>query len=264
MPDFTPNPQLVLVSGNQLVAFMQATGTNSGPLMGMPASNKKVGFLGARYVVFADDGRMKEDWHIADMTTILHQTGNLKGVKLPMPPRVDLKPVMDKPEIVMATDSKTEADNVAVVTKLDEAYGKGDAKAVGELLTDDFTYRDNTMSGEMKGKDSSVKMLEAMNKAWSDKKWESKARFGAGDYVASIGTYSATNTGDMPMMKMKKTGKTTTTTMINIYHLTAGKVDSMWGFSNGYAWYVQMGIITPKTPEGGAAPAAEEPKKKTN
>jgi predicted ester cyclase len=256
IPDFTPQPQLVVANGNQMVAVMWATGTNSGPMMGMPPSNKKVSMLGARYVVFADDGRMKEDWHLADMTTVMAQIGAM-GKKPPMPVRIDEKPLMEKPEIVVATDSKTENDNVAMIKKANDAYVKGDTKALGEFLTDDFTYVDNTMPGEMKGKAANLKGIDQMSKAFSDRKWDEKALFGAGDFVASVGTFSATNTGDMPMMKLKKTGKTVSLTGINIFHITAGKIDKMWAFGNGFAFATQMGLVKmPAAPAGGEAPAA--------
>ena len=241
-PDWKPNPQLVLSNGNKSVGVMQVTATNGGPLMGQKATNKKMSVIGARYIVMSDDGKIKEEWHFVDQASILGQIGLAKP---PMKPRVDAKPLMDPPVMVTATDSKTENDNVATVAKMDEAYTKADTAGLVANLTDDFTMVDNTMPGEMKGKATAQKMLDEGAKAWTDRKWSSIDRFGAGDYVVSIGEMSSTNSGDMPSMKLKKTGKTVTMKTLMISHLTGGKIDKMWSFANGMAWYVQMGMMKP-------------------
>jgi len=174
-----------------------------------------------------------------------------------MPPRVDTKPLMETPVTVAATDSKTESDNVATVTKVDDAYIKGDVAAVLDGCSDDFTFMTNPMPGEMKGKAMGKKALEGGNKAWSDRKSNTIASFGAGDYVVTISEMTATNSGDFAMMKMKKTGKTVTTKSMMITHLTGGKVDKMWGFENSEAFYTQLGVMKPMMPPPAGAAAGQ-------
>jgi hypothetical protein len=67
--------------------------------------------------------------------------------------------------------------------------------------------------------------------------------FGAGDYVVDISTVSMKNTGDMPSMKLKKTGKTVTATTGSVFHVQQGKVANGLFFGNGMAMAMQLGMI---------------------
>ena len=51
------------------------TGTNTGSFMGMPATNKKVDFMGLDYVTLNSDGKVIEHWGFSDDLKMMQQLG---------------------------------------------------------------------------------------------------------------------------------------------------------------------------------------------
>ena len=72
-----------------------------------------------------------------------------------------------------------------------------------------------------------------------------KSAWGAGDYVVATGTWSGTNTGDMPGTKMKKTGKSVALQFVEVDRFAAGKTKNIWIFTNGAAAAAQLGMLPP-------------------
>jgi len=106
------------------------------------------------------------------------------------------------------------------------------------------------------GKKEALKGVEEMFKGFPDAKLDIKSVWGAGDYVVATGTWSGTNTGDVPSMKLKKTGKTVTQQFVEIDKFAAGKTKNIWLFSNGASAAAQLGLMPPP----GAAPKGKEAK----
>lgn len=64
------------MAGNNDMVFVQYhfTGTNTGPMMGMPANNKKVDYTGVDLIRFKD-GIASEHWDYGDNITFMKQMG---------------------------------------------------------------------------------------------------------------------------------------------------------------------------------------------
>jgi hypothetical protein len=107
------------------------------------------------------------------------------------------------------------------------------------------------MPADIKGKKANTKMMKEMMKAFTEGKVDEViARFGAGDYVVDISTSTMKNTGDMPSMKLKKTGKMITMTGGSVFHFTGGMVDRAMFFGNGLAFAQQLGMMPSGEGEG--------------
>ena len=74
-PDLRMDPVDVLPSGDKVVARVKATGTNTGELMGMPATGKSVDVQLIDIMRFGDDGLVHEHWGVFDAMAMMQQLG---------------------------------------------------------------------------------------------------------------------------------------------------------------------------------------------
>ena len=64
-----------VIEGDEKVAYQyNINGTHDGDFMGIPATGKKVSFIGMTFLN-AVDGKCKESWGLMDMMTIMQQLG---------------------------------------------------------------------------------------------------------------------------------------------------------------------------------------------
>ena len=126
-------------------------------------------------------------------------------------------------------------------------------------MTDDVVFSDLAAPADRVGKKEVSKANEEMFKGFPDSKIEQTAAWAAGDYVISTGRFSGTNTGDMPRMKLKKTGKAVNVEYYMVTKLAGGKVKNNWLFSNGMAFAGQLGMLPPPK-AAPAKPAAKDTK----
>lgn len=74
-PDEKTTIDQILVDSNMLVARSSVTGTNSGPMMGMPPTNKKMtGIMGIDMARW-DNGKFVEHWGVFDAMSMMTQLG---------------------------------------------------------------------------------------------------------------------------------------------------------------------------------------------
>jgi steroid delta-isomerase-like uncharacterized protein len=73
-PDLRLTVNTMATSGDTLLAYYTFTGTNSGMMMGMPATNKSVKVDGVDIVVFKD-GKAVEHWEVTDRLGMMKQLG---------------------------------------------------------------------------------------------------------------------------------------------------------------------------------------------
>src|SRR5262249_52883528 len=74
-PDLRMIPEDVIVGGDKVVARVLATGTQTGPLMGMPATGRRVQVKLIDITRFGSDGRALEHWGVFDQFGMLQQLG---------------------------------------------------------------------------------------------------------------------------------------------------------------------------------------------
>ena len=261
-PDATGEAQLTLVNGNNVVGVVLLRGTNTGtyvtPVGPVPSTGKKVGFLAAHSIELNDQGKAVKEVTAYDGGTVAGQLG-----LMPMPHRKVIETGWSEKPIVIASGSEVEKANLAAFSKGVEGFNKHDAGAALAAAADDVVFSKQSGPADLSGKKEVQKGLEESFKAFPDVKLDVKTAWSAGDYVVSTGTWSGTNTGDMPAMKMKKTGKPVLVHYIEIDKFVGGKTKNMWLFMNGAAAAAQLGLLppmaAPKGKEAKPGVAAKEP-----
>lgn len=73
-PDYKLTINDIIVSGDKASVLFTFTGTNSGEMMGMKATNKKVEVQGIDYLYFKN-GKATEHWGYIDMHKLMEQLG---------------------------------------------------------------------------------------------------------------------------------------------------------------------------------------------
>lgn len=73
-PDYHIEIEDLIVEGDRVVARERITGTNSGPLLGIPPTGRRF-CIDAIDIVRVDDGRIVEHWGLSDGTTMVRQLG---------------------------------------------------------------------------------------------------------------------------------------------------------------------------------------------
>jgi predicted ester cyclase len=257
MPDMKMQPQLVMVSGRNLLAVELLTGTNSAPLKDpsgkeMPATNKKVGMLLFHKLTLNDANLATEEWAYMDPTTMMGQLGELPPGAPPVRPAMD-KGLEGAPIVVVTADDAKEKTNLENAKKGIDAINAGKLADAMALMTADVVESDQSADKDRKG----AKEIEAGMKMWfgafKDAKISIDSAYAAGDYVVHLGKFSGTN--DKDMGKMKKTGKTVALDYAEIFLVKDGKAAQIWRFHSGMQLATQMGLM-PAPAAGSAAPAA--------
>lgn len=260
-PDLVGESELTIVSGNDILSVVLLKGTHKGALPGpqgdIPATNKKIGYLAVQHVQTTPDGRLiAKERFMYDGGTFMSQVG-----LSPAPARKPLEQGWTEKPSLISSGSEAEKANLAALGAYTGAFNKHDAAALAATVTDDVTFSDLASPADRVGKKEVSKANEEMFKGFPDAKIEQTAAWAAGDFVVSTGRFSGTNTGDMPSMKLKKTGKAVNVEYYMVSKIAGGKLKSNWLFSNGMAFAGQLGLLpAPKAAKPGAAPAGKDPK----
>jgi len=262
-PDTTGEVELTLLNGNTLVGLVLLRGTQTGtfvtPNGPVPPTGKKVGLYAAHIIELNDAGKAQKEIMADDGGTMAGQLGLMN-----MPHRKVVETGWAEKPIVIASGSDGEKANVAAFTKEVEGFNKHDAASAMGTAADDIVFSEMSAPADRVGKKEALKGVEEMFKGFPDAKLDIKSVWGAGDYVVATGTWTGTNTGDVPSMKLKKTGKAVTQQFVEIDKFTAGKTKNIWLFSNGASAAAQLGLLPPPgAPKGKEAkPAAAKPEAK--
>ena len=239
-PDVRGELQLVLSNGPHLVSVALWKGTHTGPLPGpdgkpIPPMGKKIGFLMAHTVELnAARNTAAADASYVEVGTLLGQLGLSKA-----PGRKAMESGAAAPLIVIASDAAAEAKNVETFTAQLEAFNHHDAAAVEAFLADDYVAHEVARPKD-ENKQESLAGTKELFKGFKDVTLTTQQVFGAGDYVVAAGTFTGTNTGDMPSMGIKKSGKRALTRYLEVSRLANGKIAEDWLFYNGAAFAAQL------------------------
>jgi predicted ester cyclase len=227
-PDSTIEPQITLVTGNQVVGLNLLRGTNDGPLPGGPTTHKPIGYLIAHTLQLDDAGLITGEWIVYDHETLIGQLG--LG---PAPKRqLMMDGASDKP--VELSGHADEAANLAAYEQTIAVFNAHDEKAFSAALAPDLVWSERSYPKDFSQADAIAKTTELWS-GFSDLKRTMDRDFAAGDYVVGIGKLTGTNDGAVPSLKLDKTGRKLAVSFVEIVHLTAGKWDKSWLFYNGQA-----------------------------
>lgn len=263
-PDWKLLPQLVMVSGRNILAVQLSTGTNTGPMQmpgspEVPPTNKKVGTLMFQRLAINDQNKASEEWSYSDPTTMMGQLGLLPKGTPPVRPAIE-QSWEGAPNVIVTADNDTEKKNLAVAKQMNDAFNAHKIPDMLALMSDDFVESDQAAAQDYKGKKDAEKGLKTFMGAFSDGKVTVDNSWAAGDYVVETGTFEGTNDGDMG--PVKKTGKKVTMHYAEVSKYKDGKATNLWRFRNGMAVAMQLGLMQPPGAGGGSAAAGSAAPKK--
>jgi len=240
-PDRHGELKLVLQNGSHVLGVALWTGTNTGAMppgpdgKAQPATGKPIGLYLAHTAEWDATGNaVVRDAAYIDEGTIASQLG-----VSPAPSRPVQKATGGAPTVVIAKNDDTEKANIATTQAMFEALNKHDATALGAFMAEEYKGITVASPGDQNKKES-IAGTKEMFGAFPDVKITPATTWAAGDYVVVAGTFEGTNTGDMPSMKMKKTGNKVSDRFIEIFKMSGGKVTEDWLFYNGAAMMAQL------------------------
>lgn len=137
-----------------------------------------------------------------------------------------------------------EEKNVAAIKRFyDEVMGKGNMKAIDELVADNFVEHylpDPNMPTNKAGLHQSMAMFRT---AFPDLQITIDDVIAQGDKVWTYTTMRGTNKGEL--MGMPATGKKIEVKGFDIVRFVNGKAVEHWGLSDDYTMMMQLGVIPP-------------------
>lgn len=201
----------VFAKNDVLVSEWTMNATHSGEFMGIKATEKPVGWVGASVMWFADDGTIKEEHIYWNAAVVAPQVGASKEKNRGIP-ALPAQPLMVAPGV--AADEEA---NVAAVQSLNRAIEGKDEKGLTALFGDDVTWDDITLPEATKGKPAVQKYFKGLSVAFPDAKLATQHSWGVGNWVVEEGTYAGTNNG--PLFGAKPTKKAMTIHELNVYEL---------------------------------------------
>lgn len=238
-PDLAVTPQLVIVSGNDILAIVHIGGTNTGEVAGQRTTGKKLGMFEAEIATMNADGAITHDSLYVDQPTLFHQLGLLENDSSPkpQPPRVTTA------QTLVSSNTADEAANKAVVEKNLDAISKKDAKTILAAVADDVELIYNGEKQKYVGKKAYGKWLDETLRSTKDGFVDVKAMWAAGDFVVVSDVFSGTPTDAAVGKGVEKTK--IETHVVQFFQLAGGKVKHQEIFVNRLKAAVQLGAVDP-------------------
>jgi steroid delta-isomerase-like uncharacterized protein len=243
-PDAQLQPQLVMVSGKNILAIGMTTGTHQRPMKTpsgeIAPTDKKVGQLMFHRLAITSDLKAKEEWLYSDTVTLLSQLGQLPGDARAMRPAME-QGIEGAPITLIAADDEKERANVEVVRRTKAAFNGHNVNELVSFYAPDAVLSDQAMPEDLQGKTEIAKLNQDLLAAFSDARVEIPAMFAAGEYVVALGKFTGTNDADLPAMNLKKSGKKVEVSYADVIQLRQGKIARVWRFRDGMAVAKQTG-----------------------
>ncbi len=249
-PDANGDTQLLLVNGNEIAAIQLISQTNSGEMMGQPATGKKTVTIEAQYVSLNDEGKIAVDHHFADQATMAHQMGMFANERSP-----DTETAWTEKLVVIAANDDKEKANLDFVKGLGAVVEAHDAEAMLAAVADDIAFRYIGDKNVVSGKDAYKKGMEEWMAMSKVTKRDVNAMWAAGDWVFVQSQVTSEMLMDMPGAKGTK-GKSVTLAQTEFFQVTDSKIAKHWIFENTMQYPIQLGMMDPSK-MGAPEPAAK-------
>jgi ketosteroid isomerase-like protein len=225
-PDMRAEVGVVLVNGSTVVGLVALHGH---------AGGKPVGILFGTVVHFDETGtQFDHEWAYMDALTLVHQA--VADAKTPTRAALEQAPMPRA--VVTAKDDSSERDNVRVLDAVLAAYNKHDAKAFGDSFTDDVVFFDAAEPTD-RDKKTVADRTKPVWQAMPDARLTATTTWAAGDYVAAVGTFDATDDHDSDVHK--KTGKKASLPFLLVVKVDHGKVSRAWELYQSMSLFQQLG-----------------------
>lgn len=235
VPDLKLEPQLVLVSGRNILAVVLTSGKHTGTLKlpdgkEIKKTDKRVGQLLFHRLAIDDDNKASEEWAYSDHAAMPGQLGLL-------PRTAAIRPIATRwpgaPIIAIAVDDAKERVHVELMNQATAAFQTHKVADVAALWADDGIESDQAEPSDRKGKQRIENGLTQLFTAFPDAKCQVSNTWAAGDYVVALGTFTGTQSG--PLGPIKATNRPVTVEYAEVAKIKDGKVTQLWRFRDAMA-----------------------------
>jgi len=240
-PDRRGEVRLMLVNNDHAASIALYTGTNTGEMTGpdgqpQKATGKPIGLLIGHVIDFDSTGsRAVRDADYVEQATLNAQLGLSKAVA-----RKAEKPGGAPAIVVLAKNDAKESANLTTARAMYDALNRHDMNAYVGLMADDYKLVEVSEPKDM-DRQAAFTNTSVTFAGFPDLNISAASIWAAGDYVAVEGSVAGTNTGDMPSMGLKKTGKKINVRFFQVMRFEGGKIKEDWFFYNGAAFAAQLG-----------------------
>lgn len=241
LPDLKLSPQLVLVSGREVMAVLLVTGTQTGPLQ-LPdgseqkPSGKRVGLLAFEHLQTDEQNRIVEQWEYMDYHSFVEQLGVGHADGGPTRPAL-ANGWPNAPVIAVTKDDDLERTNIAIADKLFASIAAHKPTDMLALLDDSVVESDQADHVDYKKADLAATYQQLFT-ALPDAQVHVSQRFAAGPYVVLEGKLVGTHRG--PLEGIAATNKPIEISFAEVLKIGNGKIVERWRFRDGMALTNQL------------------------
>lgn len=225
LPDLRMDLHGVLACGDRGVDFWTLTGTQSGPLFGLPPTGRRVRFSGIDMVRVAD-GRIAELWHVEEMLQFHDQLGQPPAAAPAAPVAALGETATWLPNAALL--SRTEARNLALArVHLEEVWAQGRVELMPLVYAADVIDM-NPAPGQRPAIAGIADALAALRDAAPDLAMRIDAYVPAGVLVADCWTMTGTHSG-APLLGLAASGRRFRIHGMDVARFRAdGRIDRIW------------------------------------
>ncbi|MDA1193253.1 MAG: ester cyclase [Candidatus Poribacteria bacterium] len=233
-PDGRIEAKRLIAEGDYVATFGVADGTNTGEMMGMPATGNKVKMV-VIDIMRLEDEKVAEVWTSTDDLSMMMQLGVI--------PAMGAVPDYEAMAEALAKDGmeggSVEANKAVAKRVMDDVWA-GNLDAIGEIYAADYVSHSMTMPG-MDPLDVLRMNVQGWKDSFSDTDRGNVVLVGAGDLVATRWWASGTHTGEF--MGSTPTNKKVTIKGNSIYRIHDGKIVEEWTIADMMGFMQQLGLI---------------------
>jgi predicted ester cyclase len=236
VPDGSTEVHQIIAEGDLVAALQTVRGTQTGELMGMPATGKSFEITGIDIVRVAG-GKMVEHWGLTDQAGMMIQLG-----LMPLPPEAQgWRPPPTSP-VVKGDGSGDPAAHRKAMNSMVAAMRASDLeKIVGRVASDAVDHA--AMPGQPEGQEGFRWRFNQLFAGMTKPDFKVLASVGEGPYLSQAYSFNATHTG--ALMGIPPTNKSFTISAIDFVRFEDGKLREHWGLIDMPSMMMQLGLAPP-------------------
>jgi predicted ester cyclase len=234
MPDMVFTVEDLVAEDDMVLARMSYTGTNTGPMFGIPPTGLPMTSK-SMFIARFNDGKIEEGWIQLDGLGMLLQLG--------------LIPPMGAPDYGWGIPSPVTGDPGAVETNKiltsrepSEVWNEGNLDVIDEIIAEGFVGHYD-MGNTVQGVDGFRQYVSNLLTAFPDFHVTVNMLFAENDLVVFQATASGTNLG--PFGPIPATGNPWQNTAIVVRRVADGKIVELWQVGDMLSLLMQIGLVPP-------------------
>ncbi len=238
-PDNMLTTHALIAEGDLVAVYGTWSGTQTGPMDPFPASDRVMTIDLIGFHRF-EAGKIAETWVEWDNVAGLTQLGHLPEPEDGFPLLSELVPTYPAPELI-ATEASIEA-NKELVRQFVAALNDNDYDSLRQILAEDFArYSQATPDLRVRSAEEFIEFDRADSESFPDAIIILDMIVAEGDLVATMATFSGTNSG--PLGPMEPTGKEVSLRFPSVFRIENGRIAELWLTWDNLSLLSQLGLF---------------------